>query len=121
MTSLVPGLFGFAIVGVVMALLIGPSRRGDLERNGRIGIRTRHTLASDAAWDAGHRAAVPGMVGTLACCGSAILVGVVLLIAFGDRLPDLAALAVVLGGYGAVLLSGVPTVRAANRAARAAG
>lgn len=46
---------------VVTGLMAGISRAagtGRIERNGAVGIRLPSTMASDAAWQAGHRAAV---------------------------------------------------------------
>ncbi|WP_246300259.1 SdpI family protein [Actinopolyspora biskrensis] len=33
--------------------------RGKLGRNQRVGLRTKRTMASERAWQAGHRAAAP--------------------------------------------------------------
>ncbi|MFW6187769.1 MAG: hypothetical protein ACOC84_07225, partial [Actinomycetota bacterium] len=57
--ALVPLLFGVVIVAVASLAVTGMAADGGLVRNGAAGIRTRHTRASDAAWQAGHVAALP--------------------------------------------------------------
>ncbi len=62
---------GVAFVGGPVLLLLGGllgyvgviAMRSALPRNGRLGIRTPNTLASDAAWDAAHRAGGPWIIG----------------------------------------------------------
>ncbi|WP_425266438.1 SdpI family protein [Corynebacterium liangguodongii] len=39
--------------------MVSATNRGSLERIEAIGIRTRATLSSDAAWNEGHKAAIP--------------------------------------------------------------
>lgn len=47
--------------------------KGKLERKYGVGIRTRATLATDAAWIAGHKAALPGeAVGCVAITAATI-------------------------------------------------
>ena len=57
--ALVPLLSGVVIVAVASLAVTGMAADGGLARNGAAGIRTRHTRASDAAWQAGHVAALP--------------------------------------------------------------
>lgn len=59
-------MFGyvFLVVGALLFSLLslgmgGAIKKGSLERNGAIGIRTKATLMSDAAWSEGHKAAIP--------------------------------------------------------------
>lgn len=54
-----PPMAGYLIVAAVSMFLVVAQRRQLIGRNSVIGIRTRHTLASGAAWDAGHEAGVP--------------------------------------------------------------
>ncbi len=104
-----------ATVAALFGWLASSSRDGTLERNGFVGIRTRATMRSDAAWLAGHRAAA-GTVGVAAwTCGAAAVVGAALLL-----LGSWAGVGVVIAGYLAMfLLRIIATVRA-GRAARAA-
>lgn len=44
---------GYLIVAAISVFLIIAQRKHAIGRNSAIGIRTRHTLASDAAWDSG--------------------------------------------------------------------
>lgn len=47
--------------------------KGKLERKYGVGVRTRATLASDAAWLAGHKVAFPGeLIGTVAITAATI-------------------------------------------------
>ncbi len=64
-------------LGLLIAYVGGIAWRGMLPRNGRLGIRTPNTLASDAAWDAAHRAAGPWIIG--AAFGAIVPGAVVLL------------------------------------------
>lgn len=75
---------GVAFVGGPILLLLGGllayvgliASRGELQRNGRLGIRTPTTVASDQAWQAAHRAAGPWL---LAAAAGSILPGAVVL------------------------------------------
>lgn len=59
MTIVIPPLFGVILVAVVCIAVTQSAASGSLTRNGGAGIRTRKTQVSDAAWLAGHRAALP--------------------------------------------------------------
>ncbi|GAA1451447.1 hypothetical protein GCM10009641_85860 [Mycobacterium cookii] len=50
------GAWGLVTVAAAMWFVAGAGERGDLSRNGLVGIRTSATRASDRAWEAGHRA-----------------------------------------------------------------
>ncbi|TFD85767.1 hypothetical protein E3T61_16680 [Cryobacterium lactosi] len=60
---------GYAIVFFVAVGLALVQRRGGLSRNPAIGIRTKYTLVSDAAWRAAHASANPFLivVAAIAC------------------------------------------------------
>ncbi len=47
------------LLGALLGWLARAAASDALRRNGAAGIRTRATMASDAAWFAGHRAAAP--------------------------------------------------------------
>ena len=66
----------FLFVGLLLCGLAARSAKGSLKRNPWAGIRIPSTMASEAAWDAGHHAAVVPMM--LAGVGPA-LVGALLL------------------------------------------
>ncbi|WP_125188056.1 SdpI family protein [Brevibacterium aurantiacum] len=54
-----PPMAGYLVITAISVFLIIAERRQAIRKNSVIGIRTRHTLASDAAWEAGHRAGAP--------------------------------------------------------------
>lgn len=63
MEPITPGLI-IMLVGVLTIPAVGipyirMGARGELARNSWSGIRTKHTKISDAAWQAGHAAALP--------------------------------------------------------------
>jgi uncharacterized membrane protein len=111
--------------GLVIAILLGPllmallglfaqgAAAGRFPRNHLIGIRLPSTQASDAAWRAGHRAAIaPSWV----CCGALVVVDVVAVLV-SRSVPD-TALAI---GVLVLLLAGIVwiAVTAASAARRA--
>jgi hypothetical protein len=102
------------LLAVAALLVLGTTQLaawGVLRRNGWIGIRTRPLLASDAAWRAGHRAALPALRGT---CLPVAIGGVIGSVAAGAGMNSVAS-------WGALLLvAGIAwgTFRA-GRAARA--
>lgn len=49
------------MVGALLWWLAQVGQTGKLPRNGVVGIRTASTMQSDAAWEAGHRAAAPAV------------------------------------------------------------
>ncbi|WP_062392396.1 SdpI family protein [Gordonia phthalatica] len=57
------GAAGIVVIAGLGIIWLGRAcGRGALARNQFVGIRTRWTMASDAAWDAGHRAGAHRMV-----------------------------------------------------------
>lgn len=64
----------FLLFGIGFLVLCGLSATGELPRNRLAGMRTRTTLASDAAWSAAHRASAwsLGASGAI-CCATAAL------------------------------------------------
>lgn len=80
--AVIPLLFGVALIPTVGVLVTRMAAEGNIARNGAAGIRTRHTQASDAAWVAGHTAALPRVsatvpiaVGTVLATGATTLLG----------------------------------------------
>ena len=108
---------GYLIVAAVSIFLIIAQRKHAIGRNSAIGIRTRHTLASDAAWDAGQRAGVPYL-----CAMAGISIGHAAAL-FGVELSDARTVGHVLSvlGWVLILVCAVFAGRAANAAARSDG
>lgn len=57
-----PPLIGYLLLAVVCVVLVLVIRGDRLPRNRAIGIRSALTLRSEAAWKAGHRAAIPMLI-----------------------------------------------------------
>ena len=83
---------------------------GKLERDWAMGLRTKALMASDEAWETGHRAAAPMLIGA----------GVVSVVAGAVAIPQpddgLAGTAIVLTGAGLLLVMVFLALRQANRA-----
>lgn len=111
---------GLLLIALLVGTLDTTVRRGALTRNTSLGIRTSATLASDAAWAAGHRAASPYT--RAAAIASAVLAVALLAAAFvvPADLTAVPVLAVVLTSYGITVGLLFAGTRVANRAARAA-
>ena len=73
-----PPLIGYLLFAVVCVVLVQVIRGDRLSRNRAIGIRSAQTMRSDAAWRAGHRAAIPMLtiIGIIAIEFALALVGV---------------------------------------------
>ncbi|MEV8157238.1 SdpI family protein [Kocuria salsicia] len=112
---------GGALIGIVMSVVVlgilfmvtrmGAS--GEMGRNGAVGIRTRATKRSDAAWRAGHAAALP--VVRIACLVILVLDLVCLALIFlgpASLVPWLGVIPSV-----AILAAAVPFVLAAKKGA----
>ncbi|WP_304661715.1 SdpI family protein [Arthrobacter sp. zg-Y238] len=90
---------------------------GLIGANGAVGIRTRYTKMSDAAWVAGHRAALPVVKKMWPVAGFGLSAAVaVQLLAGGPTGHGVALLALV---FQTVVL--IRAAAAANRAARSVG
>ncbi|QHY97543.1 hypothetical protein SSPS47_20785 [Streptomyces sp. S4.7] len=113
---------GLVMLGVLIHYVRNQVAAGKIRRNSAIGIRTKATMSSDAAWEAGHAAAAPLLAVTFltAYALGAITVLIGLVSALGD-IDDAAVLVVPLGGI-LVFLGLLSTAAArANAAARATG
>ncbi|MFP3713252.1 SdpI family protein [Puerhibacterium sp. TATVAM-FAB25] len=110
-------MIGLCLVLTVAVVLLRQQRGGGLPRNGTIGVRTRRTLRSDAAWSAGQAAATPYLVAMAAVSAfGAVGLGVVQLAGGAEALGHVLAL----GSYGLVVVTALLAWRAADRAADAA-
>ena len=108
------------IVSAVIHLVGSHAAAGQLERNSFIGVRTKATKASDAAWHAGHRAAYPWLRATAVTGyvlgGAATASGAVLLATDQNSAWPLA---VGLGGLVILMTMLLVATKKANSAARA--
>lgn len=113
------GAMGLVVVGGAMLLIAGMGAKGSLARNGAVGIRTRATQVSDAAWQAGHESAAPvlrvtGLLGLL--CAVALAVSAAVW-PWGEPLP-VGTGVLFAAGYGVTLGGVLFATRRANAAAR---
>ena len=101
-------------LSVFVTVITALAGRGTITANGLVGIRTRATQSSDAAWRAGHRAATPVLVGlTIVTAVAAVIV----LVATRDSSSD----ATNTTGLWVLALVGIGIVVAAVRANSVAG
>ena len=75
--ALIPLLFGLVVIPAVCVPMTRAAAGGALDRNGLVGIRTRHTQASDAAWVTGHAAALPRVGRTVPVAALTVVAAVV--------------------------------------------
>lgn len=115
--EVLPFMIGLLTVSMTMMGLSSPMKKGQLSRNSLIGIKTRHTLASDQAWRKGHAAAVP-WVSLAAWVGLSLLFCAAILCLVQQFS---AAFALTSVGYLASISLILWSARVANRAARQAG
>ncbi|MGO1436611.1 MAG: SdpI family protein [Candidatus Corynebacterium faecigallinarum] len=104
------------VVAVVVSSVTKAAGRGDLPRDGSVGIRTKATKLSDAAWTAGHRAAVP-RARTVSLLTSAVALVIIVL---GMVVDATWVMAVGIVPFGVVIIGIIPVVQTANAAAREA-
>lgn len=112
--DLAPLLFALLLLPGACILLVRSAASGTTGRTGTVGIRTRHTTASDDAWTTGHSAALPVVIRTLPVGSVGVVTAVALQILAGGYTGTAVAVVALLGEV--VLL--VRAVRAADRAAR---
>lgn len=114
------GSLGLFMVGGVLLLMAKQSGEG-FARNSLYGIRTKATMASDAAWEAGHRAAAPAVrTSAWIALVFAVLLGATALIWPQEEPVPVATVVLWIAGYVQVMVSALIMVRIANGAARAA-
>lgn len=92
--------------------------RGGLSRNMAIGIRTKHTLASDQAWSSAQESATPYLIAIATIAGShAVALLTVQLSGYSEILGHIFALS----GFLIIVAIALLAMRAANRAAKSSG
>ncbi|PNW09070.1 SdpI/YhfL family protein [Microbacterium sp. AG157] len=104
------GAIILAVVGLAFIPVLALCGRGVIRRGWGVGIRLPAIQQSDAAWRAGHRAAlVPYAVFAVAACGVALLP--LAIPTFADADPALTAVVVIAG----LVVGGIIGSRAADR------
>jgi uncharacterized membrane protein len=111
---------GLFTLGLLVQYLKNQVTSGGIQRNSAVGIRTKATMASDAAWEKGHAASAPMLTATFLTAYAAgaisVVLGVVMMVTDG-RNP--AVLIIPVCGLVAVLGLLVAASVTANAAARA--
>ena len=115
--GLIPLLFTLALLPGICIAVTSQAADGLMSMNSSAGIRTRHTKVSDAAWTAGHKAALPVVKQMWPVAGVGILAAVVVQFAAGGAWGIGAAFLALLAETAVLIRSAA----AANRAARAVG
>ena len=115
------GTAGLLLLAVVAGVIVSQVRQGTLVNNGVIGIRTPQTRASEAAWQAGHRAAVPLLLWTVRTAVAAAVLLLAATIVLPHLAPTTASGVVTVGAqvlFGLVVLLLLAAAWRANDAAR---
>ncbi|MEV0300770.1 MULTISPECIES: SdpI family protein [Streptomyces] len=113
---------GLMTLGVMIHYVKSRVASGSIERNSTMGIRTKATMSSDRAWQAGHASATPMLTATFLTAYAMGAVSSALGLAFtlGD-VRNAAVIIVPSAGLVAVLALLTAAAIKANSAARAAG
>ena len=111
-----PPMIGLGMLGLVSLVLMLSIRSGSLTRNLAIGIRTRHTLHSDEAWEAAQRSSRPYLlaISVVAMGHLAALVAVEL-----SSPSEVVGNTLALSGFGVIVIIALSAGRSANQAAKA--
>ncbi|MFI2241196.1 SdpI family protein [Streptomyces chrestomyceticus] len=113
---------GLIMLGMVIHYIKNQVASGSIRRNSAIGIRTKATMSSDSAWEAGHASASPMLTVTYltAYAVGAVTLALSLALSLNDsRNP--AVIIIPLIGTGLVLALLTAATVKANSAARTAG
>jgi hypothetical protein len=108
--------FGLVVVGLLVPWTAYAGARGRLGRNGMVGTRTAATMASDAAWRAGHHAMIPFAQATAVLGGAGVVLMGLFALLWGGEAGIIAGMGAMLAQVGLVLGSIRPVNRAARRA-----
>jgi uncharacterized membrane protein len=116
----------FAVGLIMLALMVhylkSQVASGNFGRNSAIGIRTKATMSSDAAWDAGHSAAAPMLtVAYLTAYAAGVITAAMVLALKLSDVDKPVFIVVPLCGMGLVIALVSAAAGKANSAARAAG
>ncbi|AUZ88505.1 hypothetical protein CVO76_13300 [Arthrobacter agilis] len=109
-------LLALVFLPAVCLFVTRQAAEGLISRNAAVGIRTRHTQASDQAWASGHRAALPALRRMVPVAGIGMIAALGAQVLFGGQTGPLIAFAALLAQLVVLLRS----TALANTAARTA-
>ncbi len=111
-------LVALILVGITFAVLRAMIKAGNLTRNSAVGVRTSATLASDAAWVAGHCAAIPALTTGLAIFVLGVVAVILVARFYGDDAASVVGLVALLAGVLPVVIATFTTVKRAAESAQ---
>ncbi len=119
-SGMVTGAGGLIVAGLLVYVVTRQAARGSLDVNGGVGIKTTWTKSSSQAWEVGHRAALPWVRRCAVLCLATAVLALVLVVVGADDplLGQTIPVALVIVGYGGLLVLMVVATTAANRAVR---
>ncbi|WP_344101775.1 SdpI family protein [Nocardiopsis rhodophaea] len=119
--ALLCSALGLVAIAGLAHYIRNAAARGSLDRNSAIGLRTRITKSSDAAWVEGHRAAAPWL---MSCAFTGYFIGLLTvgaaIIAVPTGFVGPALLALPAAGFAAAVVILVAATAIANRRGRGA-
>lgn len=117
-TPLIVAVVFFTLIGILFACFWAMLRSNRISRNGAIGIRTRATMASDAAWSRGQKAGAPWVLAGAIAAAVATVAGLTALFITDFEPSQVVNATIILPGFALIIAmlvtSGVVASKAAN-------
>lgn len=82
MAGYIPLIVGMLLLTTMSTFMSSAIKKGDLEKNNAIGFRTKATLSSENAWEAGHQKSVPYLQATTIIGTLGVITSIVALFLF---------------------------------------
>lgn len=107
-----------AFTGWITWFVVTQGAVGAVEPNSVVGIKTRATQASPAAWEAGHRAALPWTKRTVIASVAVSMTGALVLATSSGTRATAVGTVLTLSGFVVLVVGVLIVARVANKAAR---